>query len=395
MIKFFTAFLLLLCFCFAVQYSLRIKSLGTDFAYLVPDYETDLYNDPNLLGEKLTGISYEPGLSSPLTMRVLTKRFGWLGNYWASYRNNKPPIASYYPNFISISANDLWMLDLRDKLPKFLAYDVWNLRNDFSYYKKRYYFSDYNYDTLWIVKYLCSSSEAYRIGKYFKIVPLLCGGIYCYCRDYINGTDVEEIDQWLFIYTGRIGLYYRNEAHANKFTSFYVNIGGPMSISDIDNLPYSVFSHLYADEIQQTFFARTLIAQMGFAKGISIDENGFVAIGMRDVLLYQRTNTPDTFFIYPITELRGLRNTLSFPLALEYHIGRVALRTGTRLYYTFKGDREWNSDSVITCYNEHQLHFDYSFGLSWQPHDNFIVDVYNTNYLAELDNWAIYLRYVH
>ena len=393
--KFFIAFLLFICFCFAVQYSLRIKSLGTDFAYLVPDYETDLYNDPNLIGEKLAGISYEPGLSSPLIMRVLTKRFGWFGNYWAKHWNNI--LANYVPiNITSITVNDLWMLDLRGKLPKLLAYDVENLRNDFSYYKKRVYFNDNDYDTIRTIKYLCSSSGAFRIGKYFKIIHRICVGIHGYYRNYIHyGSDVEEIDQWLFISTGRIGLYYRNAASANKFSSFYLTIGGPVTSADIDGLPYSVFSHLYADEMQQTFFARTLIAQMGWAKGISIDENGFIAIGMRDVLLYQRTNTPDTFFIYPITELRGLRNTLSFPVALEYHIGRVALRAGTRLYYTFKGDKEWNSDSTITCYNEHQLHFDYSFGLSWRPHDNFIIDVYNTNYLAELDNWAIYLKYVH
>lgn len=385
----------LVCISHAIKYSSRIKALGTDFANLIPDYETDLYNNSQLLGKKLLGISYEPNLGTPLTMRVLTKRFGWFGNYWASYRNNKPPIPYWYPNIISISANDLWMLDLRGKLPKFLASDVWNLRNDGSYYKKPYYVNEMNYDTICTIKYLLSATGSHNIGKHLKIIPLVCGGIYGNYRNYRYSGEVQELDQWLFIYTGMVGIYYRNTPINNKFSSFYLTIGGPVSTSDIDGLPYSVYSHLFGDEIQQTFFAKTLTAQLGLAKGITIDENGFIAIGMRDVLLYQRTHTPDTSFIYPYTELRGLRNTLSFPLALEYNIGKIALRIGTRLYYTFKGDKEWNSDSTLTHYNEHQLNLGYSFGLSWQPTDNFIIDVYNTNNLAELDAWAIYLKYVH
>ena len=78
--KYLVVLLAFASLCFAMQYSLRIQALGTDFAYLIPDYETDLYHNPNLMGEKLNGISYEPGLSAPVTMRVLTKRFGWFGN---------------------------------------------------------------------------------------------------------------------------------------------------------------------------------------------------------------------------------------------------------------------------------------------------------------------------
>ncbi len=219
-------------------------------------------------------------------------------------------------NFFAISVNDLWMLDMRGKLPKFLASDVWNLRNDGSYYNKRYYVNGLNYDTTRTIKYLLSATGSHNIGKYLRIIPLVCGGIYGNYRNYRYSDEVQELDQWLFIYTGMVGIYYRNTPINNKFSSFYLTIGGPVSTSDIDGLPYSVYSHLFGDEIQQTFFAKTLTARLGWAKGIMIDENGFIAIGMRDVLLYQRTHTADTSFIYPYTELRGLRNTLSFPLPI-------------------------------------------------------------------------------
>jgi len=385
--KYLVALLTLASLCFAVQYSLRIRSLGTDFAYLIPDYETDLYNDPSLMGEKLNGISYEPGLSTPLTMRVLTKRFGWFGNYWAKYKDNKSNL-SWYPNTTSISANDLWLLDLRGKFWKFLTDDVWNLYNDGSYNETRYFSQPNDYDTTRTMKYLIGATGPHSMGTNFKLISKVCGGFYEYYR---NRSDYGDVDQQLWIYTGRVGIYYR-KASTDNFTSLYLMAGGPVTTEDIDNLPYPVFSHLSDDEIQQTFFAKTLVTQLGWAKGIAVNDNGFVAIGLRDVLLYQRTNTADTSFTFPNKELCGLRNTLAFPIALEYQVNNVALRIGTRFYYTFKGDREWNSDSTLVRYNEHNLGFGYTWGISWYLNDNFAIDLYNADDLSSKNNWAIYLR---
>lgn len=388
--KYLVALLTLAGLCFAIQYSLRIRSLGTDFAYLIPDYETDLYNNPNLMGEKLNGISYEPGLSTPLTMRFLTKRFGWFGNYWASYSNNKLP--QRFHNVTSISVNDLWMLDLRGKFWKFLTDDVWNLYNDGSYNETRYFLNPDYYDTTRTIKYLYGVSGANRIGKYISVISKACIGYYGYYRNYKDYYTGQNIDQRQMVVTGNVGFYYRNATSIDRFTSFYLVVGGPASTQEIDNLPYSVFSHFYDNEIEKTLFAKTLIAQLGWARGIALNYNGFVAIGLRDVFLFQRTNTPDISFAEPNSELRGLRNTLSFPIALEYDIGNVALRIGTRFYYTFKDDKEWNSDSTLARYNEHNLGFDYSWGIGWWLNEYFTVDLYNTSDLSSKNNWAIYLR---
>jgi len=70
MVKLTVFFFLFVRLSYGIEYSLRIKALGTDFAYLVPDYETDLYQNPQLLGEKLTGVCFEPDLNEPLTLRV-------------------------------------------------------------------------------------------------------------------------------------------------------------------------------------------------------------------------------------------------------------------------------------------------------------------------------------
>lgn len=323
----------LVCISHAIEYSSRIKALGTDFANLIPDYETDIYNNPQLLGEKLLGIAYEPDKDIPLTLRVLTKRFGWCGAYWANHRNNKL-IDAVPINITSISVNDLWMLDLRGKLPKLFASDIWNLFNDGSYYKKRIYFNPTFFDTISTIKYLFSANGAYKIGEYMTLVPKVCAGIYFYNRNVLDFGYGQRSDQILLIYSGKIGVYYRNAPRANKFTSCYLSIGGPVSTSEIDNLPYSVFSHLSEVDIGQTFFAKTIITKIGWAKGIPLNDNGFVAIGLRDVFMFQRTDKADTNIA-----LRGCRNTLSLPIALERAIGKIVLRIGTRLCYTFQNDR--------------------------------------------------------
>ncbi len=371
----------------AVQYSLRMKALGTDFAYLIPDYETDIYNDPNLISGGFAGISYEPSLSAPWTTRIQTRRFGWFGNYWGGYRNNKES-SSWTPNFTSIRANDVWVLDLRGKFWKFLTGDVLDLRNDFVYEDTNYragvgYYGPY-YDTTRTIKYLLGASEAFRICQRFKLILRVGAGYYGY-----YSTD-EGTDQRQVIYTGRVGLYYQNVPAQNKFNSFYMTIGGPVSNQEISDLPYSVFLHLPNDNLQQTFIARTVIAQLGCAKGMPLDENSFVVVGMRDVLLYQRTNR----VTYSSTEFRGLRNTLSFPIALEHYINHLALRIGVRLYESYKGDKEWTIDSVLTRFSEQTLGLEYSWGIGWRLTEDFTIDLYNTNSLAAKSNWAIYLRRV-
>lgn len=386
--KLYIFLLVCICLCFGIEYSCRMKALGTDFAYLIPDYETDTYLNPNLLGEKLTGVSYEPDLSSPLTLRVLSRRFGWCGQYWGSYRNNKL-IGSIPNNITSVYLKDFWMLDMRDRLPKFLASDVWNLYNDGGYYERRFFGSEDWYDTTRIIKYLISANDSYRVGEHWIVVDKICGGPYHYYKNANDYGGVQTADQWLMIYSGRIGLFYRDTVISNKFTSGYIEVGGPVSTEDIDRLPYSVFSHVSeVGDFQHTFFARAFISELGFAKSFPVDVYGFVVVGFYDVFLFQQTEQADT----NITS-RAINNRFSFPVAVEWASGRLSLRFGTKLSYTLNNGREWDVDSTLVSINEHTLSLAYSFGLAWCPIDHLVIDLYNINDLMSLNDWAIYLKY--
>jgi hypothetical protein len=145
-------FLVLVCLGYTIEYSVRIKALGTDFAYLIPDYETDLYQNPQLLGTQLAGISFEPDLNEPVTARILFKRFGVCGSCWGSYSDHQS--SAYTTTNKHLYINDLWMLDLRGKVWKFLADDVWHWYNDGDYYEWHQVHDSLDYDSVRTIKYL-------------------------------------------------------------------------------------------------------------------------------------------------------------------------------------------------------------------------------------------------
>lgn len=368
-----------------------MKALGIDFVNLIPDYETDLYLNPNLLGGKqLAGISYQHqrSLHTPITLRLLTKRFGWAGQYWGEYRNNKIENRSSH-NVTGFYIKDFWMVDMRGKLLRFLAGNVWNLYNDESYVCKRTKYSEAHFDTTRTAKYLISANAVCKINRYVDIIHKVCGGIYYSYRNMRYYDLGEKYEKYLILYTGNIGIYYRNSISTNRFSSFYFVFGGPTSNADIDALPYSIFEHLSAVELQSSFFARTLIGQIGFARGIPIDDQNLFVFGIRDILLWQRTFQADTDI-----RLEGRRNSLSIPMAVEYSVNKVTFRIGTGIIYSYIGDKKWDSFSTLTRYNSHTLVFKYTFGIQWKLNDYLLFDFYNERNLSDMYRWAVYLKYV-
>lgn len=389
--KIFCFLFVFVCLAYGIEYSLRIKALGTDFAYLIPDYETDLYQNPQLLGEKLSGISFEPNLGEPLTMRFLFKRFGLFGKYWGSYYSKK------YSNYTLtdckyIYINDLWMLDLRGKIWKFLADEVWNWFNDGVYVINNDYWNTEYFDSTRTIEYILSVNGSNRLGRTLTIQHKVCAGVYNCYKNYKYYSDVTTYDRWLIISTGKIGLYYRNTNIENKFTSWYLEVGGPVSTPEIDALPYSILSSL-SDGIEiepiHRFIYKNFVSKIAWAKGIPLDGNSFVTIGLHNVFLFQQT---DERRIQTNINLRGVRNTFSLPIACEYMFNKIAVRLGTKLFYAIKGNKEWHDDSTILYINEHKIDFGYSFGLGWQIDEHWAIDFYNNSDLSSVKNWAIYIK---
>jgi len=397
MIRLLLVVFIFLCVCYGIDYSLRIKSLGTDFAYLIPDYETDLILDPNLLGNKLIGISYEPGQNSPLMLSALTRRFGWIGKYWFDHRENRPTTPRQF-NTTTIMVDDAWFLDLRGILPGFLADEVWNLQNEGRYDSDRlldqYGNYIYDYDTTRALKYLLKSSGAYKFGNVFKICVRACDGVYIYDHKYFDsyGPQTEDNNRWLTFFSMRVGLFYTKTSEPNRFTSFYFDVGSPISMAEVDGLPYSIFSRVPINwyDIDLLFFTRNTITSLAWAKSYPLSDRSFVVIGLLDKFVFQRTEIAGSS-VY----LMGLRNTLSLPVAFERQIGeRMTIRAGTRCCYSYNGDRTWNQDSTLIHNNMQNMGISYSFGMQINLSDDgsVILDLLSSNDISSLSNWSVYLK---
>jgi hypothetical protein len=388
--------LYLCCSAAALDYSHRIKALGTDFANLIPDYETDLYCNPYFLDRNTAGISFEPSSyyvyrlyqygyfaveQMPLTLRLMTDRLGLMGRYWVNYSHNLEPAAYgwYSSTYKSFRLNDLWMYRA--------GKTAINLYNDLDYSKITYLTSTNSESAENKIEYIAKTQVSLPIRKRLRLDLKLGYGFYENSNE-IDNTEIykQRIDLGLF----RIGLYCRNISSADNFTSWYFDVGSPMTNTEIDSLPYSVYSHLADSEAEFALFAQTLIARFGIVRALPVTERGFVATGIKNTFSYQTTED-----LTETLDLRGIQNTISLPLGVEYRINTVALRFGARFHYDFKSLRAADDNESWNQTIRHEFGYDYSFGIGWQPHKNLVLDIYNDGSLGYIKDWALYVKYLH
>jgi hypothetical protein len=72
----------------------------------------------------------------------------------------------------------------------------------------------------------------------------------------------------------------------------------------------------------------------------------------------------------------------------------IAFRFGTRFHYDFQSLRTTDDNVLSKQRIEHELGYGYSFGIGWQPHKDFALDIYNNASLSNLRDWAIYVKYL-
>jgi len=382
------------CLVNASGLSLRVKALGSDFANLIPDYETDLYRNPQSLSTNIVGIAYDPFVvydffrfyapmivhQAPIALTVTTRGFGMTGKYWMNYSHELEPYENTWESFTTqeYRIEDLWMFRVGEV--------VLNIYNDLDYSKinntnaANSRFIDKNFE------YIVKTQYSHQIKKRLNLDLKLGLGFYNNKWE----TDFYTIyDQCINIALARLGLYCRNISSVNDFTSWYLDIGSPISNAEIDSLPFSVYSALLDDETAFMWFAKTLVARLGFAKALPIANRGFLAIGVKNALLFQNTETASEEL-----NLRGIENTLSVPIAAEYIVNTVSLRFGASFSYHFQNLRQAENNSVYTHDIVHGLDYGYSFGLGWQPHKKFAIDIYNNAYFWHVKDWAIYVKYL-
>lgn len=94
------------------EYSSRIKALGISLAYLVPDYETDLFNNPQILATRVSSITYNPDEGARFKLMHLSPGFGVYARYWPSYVDNFDSLSNEWrkDSHGRLFMRDLWMV---------------------------------------------------------------------------------------------------------------------------------------------------------------------------------------------------------------------------------------------------------------------------------------------
>jgi hypothetical protein len=391
----FILVLILWCSTAALDHSHRIKSLGTDFANLIPDYETDLYRDPQILNQGIAGISFEPTLvyyyrqslylyipvrRVPVTLQLMYKKLGLMGQYWLNYSHELRPhdYGWHSSTYKAFRINDIWMYRVRKA--------VINLYNDLDYSRINYLTSTNSESIESSIEYIARTQFSLQLREPLRLDLKLGYGFY-ESRNEIDNSEISK--QRINLGLARIGVYCRNISRANDFTSWYVVLGSPMTNREIDSLPYSVYSQLAENETEFVTFARTLMVRFAIARALPITNHGFVAVGIKNSFLYQ-----DTENVAEANDLRGIVNMISLPIGFEYRIKAVTLRFGTRFHYDFQSLRTADESALSHQTIEHGFGYAYSFGLGWQPHKNVTLDIYNNGNLSYITDWALYVKYL-
>ena len=385
-----------ICATHAVEYSHRMIALGTDLANLVPDYETDLFRNPQILQKPLAGISHQPAYGysyrivpyppiyvyvspTPISLKLMTGNLGMMGEYWFDYRHDLE-LDTYgwlASTFQAYRLQDLWM----SRMKRF----VFNIYNDLDYSKVRYVTPANLVSTARDLEYIIRTQAAFPVRMNLVLDIKIGFGFYEHKSEMSN---YAFYDQRVNLGLARIGLFCRKITAANDFTSWYFDIGSPLSNEEIDSLPYSLYSSVLEDERVFMLAAKTLVWRLGFARAIPVTSTSMFVMGLKNTFLIQSTGN-----VAAETGLRGIKNKISLPIGMEYSIAAITLRFGTKFFYDFRSLREGSEDSVAAQDIGHDLNYEYSFGFGWKPHRRLTLDLYNIGNLTALSNWGLYIKY--
>ncbi len=309
----------------------------------------------------------------------MTGNLGMTGEYWFDYSHNLEPDEYGWLalTFQSYKIRDLWMSRIKEF--------VINIYNDLDYSKLESTNSSNATSKRRDLEYIIRTQAAFTVRKNLILDIKIGFGFYEH-KSEMSGY--AFYDQRVNLGLARIGLFCRKITAANDFTSWYFDIGSPLSNEEIDSLPYSLYSSVLEDERVFMLAAKTLVWRLGFARAIPVTSTSMFVMGLKNTFLIQGTGN-----VAAETGLRGIKNTISLPVGMEYSIAVITLRFGTKFFYDFRSLREASEDSVAVQDISHDLNYEYSFGFGWKPHRRLTLDLYNTGNLTLLSNWGLYIRY--
>jgi hypothetical protein len=363
-----------------MYYSHRIKALGTDLAWLIPDFQTDLYQDPQILSGRTIGLGFDEQASTPLNAIFTSSRFGMITRLWFEYKGEQeagyPGLQNTRDYFLQL--NDLWMLKIKD--------EVWNIYNDVSLNRFEINSTQASDDhLLQTLEYFIKTQTSMNTGS-LKIDFKIAVGFYEHVDQYAH-TNIYN--QRIGIPSGRIGLFYSRVPAHNLFIRWYISLGGPISRTEIDSLPYSIYDDLADHERRIKYFGNTLIAKAAWARAWPLARQSFFVLGIRNDFIFQPVNNYATG-----NDLQAIVYRLKIPLAIEYLINPVYVRIGAGLVYGLETSKESNNTGLVKEQTAHQLKYVYSFGLGWRLNEYLTIDLYNQEYLERLSSWSININCV-
>ena len=206
-----------ICAMHAAEYSHRMIALGTDLANLIPDYETDLFRNPQILQKLLAGISHQPAYGysyrivpyppiyvyvspTPISLKLMTGNLGMMGEYWFDYRHDLE-LDTYgwlASTFQAYRLQDLWMSRMKNF--------VFNIYNDLDYSKVRYVTPTNLVSTARDLEYIIRTQAAFPVRKNLVLDIKIGFGFYEHKSEM---SDYAFYDQRVNLGLARVGLFCR------------------------------------------------------------------------------------------------------------------------------------------------------------------------------------------
>jgi|GEM_PF-3154579 len=381
-------------FMAAQDLSCRIKALGDNFAILVPDYETDVLYNPIFLSQNLLGVYYKTFEETPIKLTFLYRSIGLNGLYWPTY------------DYELESNGTNWEVNstLSDRLKivglfKIKGIGV-SITPDISRSREKSW-NSVNYSELQSSqKFMYTSSVGFKLlNKFFLFVEPAVG-----FWEELNKVQNNNLKhQEIIMPSGKLRILYRNLTSEQRFISAFLDVGGPTSISDFDELPLSPYSHfVQIDRLKLTLpFGLAFLTNFGICLGFPVNDNSLLAIGLKEKYIAQFVLFKD-YYNYPVTlDSIGIaeKNRITLPIATEHMINRVAIRFGINFHYDYYNLAEWVKNSKWEINSQtisDVLDYSYTFGLGWKTKDNLIIDLrYEAHYWRfDLRDWSVYLKYL-
>lgn len=361
------------------EYSSRIKALGIGFAYLIPDYETDLFNNPQLLGTRVSSITYNPDEGARFKFIHLSPRFGVYARYWPSYVNNFDSLSNEWRrnSHGQLFIRDLWMVRVRNYIVNLSGDGYFDIEENEEH--------DTQYSMNFATDYYVRSQLALNISKNCYLDIKIGSALYAEIQ---KRGENYAYSPCIISPTGCVGIYKKDIAYTNNFRSWFFSVGGPVSRFDETLMPFPIYQDMDTSMLKVKLFGNAMIAKIGWGKGIPIAGTCCLIVGLRNNFSFQRSTEELSSRVH-----QGFKNTLSFPVAVEFTLSKTNLRFGTHVDYTFRRHSVYANASELLKSDEHSLDYGYSFGLGWTPSEHLTIDFYNLKKLHDLQEWSVSLQY--